>query len=449
MVNFLRMKLDQMNNLKENKAESENPIKQILDSEDISESFNKKHEYRERIYTPIKTLISFTKQCFSKETQSCRQAVADIVAEEASNGNTISSATGAYTNARERLSNEAMKSTMKEIDNIANQIPDQKYLWNHMHVKMLDGTTIQMPDTKSNQESYPQHANQKEGSGFPLARIVVLMSLSTGTVIDYAIAAHKGKSTGEHALFREIQHQICDKTLLLGDAYYPSYFLMSELLSRSANGIFKASNSRDNEKYIVENIGNNDNIVCWVKPKKRPDWMSIEDYKSAPKSLRLRLIKVNGVLYITTLTSKKYHKKELAKLYCERWNIEVNLRSIKTFMSMEELHCKSPEMVKKEITAHFIAYNVIRLVMVKSATFKGCQPNELSFMNAMNQIEAFWVYMMLSDKPYMLWLAMLNAVSSIKIGKRPGRFEPRVVKKRPKSFPKMNGKRSSYSRKIA
>jgi len=449
MVNFLRMKSAQMNEAKEKILKSENPIQEIFDSEGISDKFNEKHKYRKRFYTPIKTLIAFTKQCFSKEKQSCLQAVADIVAEEASSGNTLSSATGAYSNARERLSNDAMKSVMSQIDNIANEIPEIPYMWHDMHVKLLDGTTVQMTDTKSNQLSFPQHGNQKEGSGFPIARIVVLMSLSTGTVIDYSIAPYKGKLTGEHALFREIHHHICDKTLLLGDSYYPSYFLMAELVGRSANGIFKALAARDNEKYIIENIGSNDNLVCWERPKRKPDWMTLDEYNLFPTSIKLRLIKVDGNLYITTLISKKYHKKEIAKLYKERWNVEVNLRSIKTFMGMEELHCKSPDMVKKEITSHFIAYNIIRLIMVKSAILNGCKPNELSFMNAMNQIESFWVFIMLGDKPFILWLAMLNAISSIKIGKRPNRFEPRVVKRRSKSFPKMSGKRSDYPRKIA
>jgi len=449
MINLLRFKNSQIDAVKEKVSKSENPIQEIFDSEDISISFNDQHIFRKRIYTPINTLVAFTRQCFSKEKKSCRKSVSEIVAEEASKGIEVSSATGAYTKARAKLSAEAMESVMTKLDEVANEIPEKKFVWHEMVVKMLDGSTIQMPDTKSNQLSYPQHANQKEGSGFPIARIVVLMSLATGTVIDYAIAPYKGKLTGEHALFREIQHHICSKTLLLGDAYYPSYFLMSELINRSANGIFKASASRDNEKYIIEKNGKNDHIVCWEKPVNRPDWMTQDEYDKQPCSLKLRLIKEAGVFYITTLIDKKYHKNEIVSLYKERWKIEVNFRSIKTFMGMEVLLCKSSGMIKKEITANLIAYNIIRLLMVKAAVIKGCLPNELSFMNAMNQIESFEVYIMTSENSYYLWIAMFTAISSIKIGNRPGRFEPRVVKRRPKSFPRMSGKRSDYERKAA
>lgn len=428
---------------------SASPIEEVLDLNNISNTFNENHEFRERLYTPIKTLIAFTRQSFSKQKKSCSQAVSEVVAEEASKGNWVSSDTGAFTKARARLSGDAMLSVMTEIDGVANDVPEQPPRWNGFHVKMIDGTTIQMADTKSNQDAYPQHANQEEGSGFPIARIVVIMSLFTGTIIDYSIGSYKGKLTGEHALFREIQHHICSQTLLLADAYYPSYFLISELLRRSAHGIFKASNIRDNEKHIIENIDKNDDVVCWTKPSKAPEWMEQDAYSKHPDSLKLRLIKVDGVLYITTLMDQKHHRKEISSLYKSRWHVELNLRSIKTFMGMSELNCKSPEMVKKEITAHFIGYNIIRLMMVQSAVFNGCSPSDIGFVGAMNQIESFTSFIQFSGVPYRLWLSMLDAIASTKVGNRPGRSEPRVVKRRPKSFPRMKGKRSEYKQKAA
>jgi IS4 transposase len=446
MLNILRLKKEHLISKKSKLEESDHPMEEILNSEGITEQFNNAHSFRDRIYTPIKSLMMMISQCMSKERKSCAQVVSEVVAKEAEYGKEVASSTGGYVQARNKLSVDSMKGVMQKIDKTAQEINDHaNRQWHGFDIKMVDGTTLQLADTVANQASFPQHGNQKEGCGFPLARMVVLMSLSTGTVIDYAMAAHKGKMTGEHALFRSISHHIDSNTILLADAYYPSYFMISELLNKSAHGVFKASNTRNNESEVIDKNGKNDLIVLWHKPSK-PDWMNEDEYRKHPRTLTLRLIKINGIAYITTLTDKKYHRKEIGKLYSERWKIELNLRSLKTFMGMEMLVCKSPKMIKKEITAYFIAYNLIRVLMVKSGVMFESEANELSFTHAMANMQAFSIHIMLSQNAYQLWLSMFKAISEKRVANRKGRSEPRVVKRRAKPFPKMNQKRSDYKK---
>lgn len=194
-----------------------------------------------------------------------------------------------------------------------------------------------MPDTKANQKAFPQHSNQKKGAGFPLARIMVVMSLTVGTVIDYAVGAYKGKGTGESSLLRSIFDCIEAGDIALGDRYFPNFFVMADLKKIGADGIFRGQGQRHYDFRTGERLGKNDHIVNWRKPQK-PEWMSQKEYDAYPDEMRIREFKVAGKVYVTTfLNDKKYHKKELAKIYEMRWHVEINLKSIKAIMNMDML----------------------------------------------------------------------------------------------------------------
>jgi hypothetical protein len=199
-------------------------LEKILGSEDCQRIINECREYRERIYTPIKTLVMFIKQVLNPD-KSCKKAVAVSVTEQIREGNEISSNnTGPYCKARQRLPEPIVKELVKKVgEGAAKKAPDGWKIYGR-EIKLVDGTMAMMADTKENQNKYPQHGNQKEGAGFPLARLVVVMSLTVGTIIDYAVGANKGKGTGEQSLLRRIMSCINKKDILLADRYYPCFF---------------------------------------------------------------------------------------------------------------------------------------------------------------------------------------------------------------------------------
>lgn len=293
-----------------------------------------------------------------------------------------------------------------------------------------------MPDTKENQEIFPQQKGQKKGIGFPIVRLVVVMSLTVGTVLDYAVGAFKGKGTGESSLLRSIFDCIEQDDILLGDRYYPSYFLIADVLAKGADGIFRGQAQRGYDFRKGTSLGKSDHIVGWKKPKK-PEWMTQEMYDFYPSRMSVREFKVDGKIYVTTLL---HHKKELAKIYELRWQLEINLKSIKETMNMDRLTCKTPDMVRKEMGIHFLAYNFIRIIMAEACYQHNTIPNKVSFKGTVQLLNKFMPHFINSnsEKNKMMYAELLKNIIKNRIGNRPGRVEPRRVKRRPKPFGTLN-----------
>lgn len=307
-------------------------------------------------------------------------------------------------------------------------------------LKGVDGSSVIMPDTKENQEIFPQQKGQKKGIGFPIARIVVVMSLTVGTVLDYAIGAFQGKGTGESTLLRSIFNCIEQNDILLGDRYYPSFFLMADVLAKGADGIFRGQAQRRYDFRQGQSLGKKDHIAAWKKPKK-PDWITQEIYDEYPTQIAVREFKVNRKIYVSTLLCpKKYNKKELSKIYELRWHLEINLKNIKETMNMDMLSCKTPEMVRKEIGIHFLAYNFIRIMMAEACGQHHAIPNQVSFKGTVQLLNKFMPHFINSSgkKNQIMYAELLKNIVKAKIGNRPGRVEPRRVKRRPKPFDMLN-----------
>jgi len=199
-------------------------LDKILSSETCQTIISECREFRERIYTPIQTIFMFVKQVLNPD-KSCRNAVSGAIAEQVCAGEEPASInTGPFCKARKRLPEETLHELVRETGNATTSATPTIWNWHGRAVKLVDGTTVTMADTQANQEAFPQHGNQKKGIGFPIARLVAVMSLGVGTVLDYALAAHKGKGTGEHSLFRQIMDCIKKDDVVLGDCYYPSFF---------------------------------------------------------------------------------------------------------------------------------------------------------------------------------------------------------------------------------
>lgn len=400
---------------------------------------------RASVYTPLVTLNTFIHQVLSDDS-SCKRAVAGVLADRILAGKFANCVnTGPYCNARERLPLNQLVEAATNVGLTLHKNTDSGWKWKSFNVVITDGTTVLMPDTPANQEAFPQQSNQKAGLGFPIARLVALVSLAAGTVTAYRLAPYQGKGTGEISLLSKLLDNLAVGDLLLGDRYYCTYAIIALLQARGIPVLFQmyAQKIANFSQGIM--LGAKDHKVDWIKPKIKPVWMTVQEYSALPQKLTVREFSVKGVVYVTTLDDHKiYSKQELAKLYKERWKIELDIRSIKTNMGMEMLNCKSPDMVKKEIAVHLLAYNIIRGNMAQAAHLYKKIPRNLSFRSAVQIVTqaAKQIVTLTGDALANTSLAILKAVASTPIGRQKRKSQPRAIKRRPQPFPLLTVPRS-------
>jgi hypothetical protein len=416
----------------------------LLDPALVEEALAGAHvRWRDCVFTPMVTLWTFLSQVLCPD-HSCRAAVARLIAALTARGRApCSPDTGPYCKARQRLPVDALSWLVRRIGRTTEDRASTAWDWKGRRVLLIDGTTVSMPDTEANQRAFPQLAVQKPGLGFPLARLVAVISLSTGVIRDLAIGPAKGKRTGETALFRSVWDRLDRGDVVLGDCTFASYFGIAPLVGRGVDVLSRVHQRREVDFRRGLRLGVTDHVVWWPKPQ-RPDWMDQATYDRLPDRLAMRELRVRVeqagfrvdelVLVTTLLDPVEFSKEEVATLFFRRWNIELDLRAIKVEMQMEVLRCKTPEMVAKEVWAHLLAYNAVRSLMVSAAEVHGTEPRQLSFKGAMQSLRAF-AEVIRSSGPARrgeLEEGLLGAVASHRVGDRPGRVEPRAKKRRPK-----------------
>jgi len=409
------------------------------------------------VYTPAVTVWVFLSQCLSQD-HSCRDAVARLIAWRIARGQKPCSAdTGAYCTARADLPEDACYQLVRETGRQVEDEAPSAWLWHGRRVRVLDGSTITMPDTPENQAEYPQLKSQKPGCGFPIARILVVFSLSVGTVLEAAIGQYEGKLTGENSLFRELHGMLAEGDVVLADRYFSGWFDIALLRERGVDSVVRKHQLRATDFRSGRRLGKDDHVVTWTRPT-RPAWMSLEQYATMPAELELREVRVRvpqkgfrtkSLVVVTTLTdAEEFSADEIVTLYRQRWQAELNLRSLKTVLQMDHLRCKSPDRVRNEFRMHLIGYNLIRRVMAVAAMESGHSPWELSFKGALqtvtNLLLALGARVSVDD-----WCtAVVTAVASHLVGHRPDRYEPRVRKRRPKTYKLMREPRENYRKRL-
>jgi len=394
-------------------------------------------EHRERKFTPTVVLAMFLGQAMSADG-SCQNAVNTAVIRRVLAGMKPGSTnTSGYCQARLRLPQEMVTTLARQSAMLVNEQTPRQWLWRGRRVKLVDGTTVSMPDTAENQARFPQHGQQQPGIGFPLARLVGVIDLSNGAVVDIAMGPYQGKGTGEHGLFRELKECFVEGDVMLADSYYCSYFLIADMLRCGVDILFEQHGARITDFRRGERIGARDHLVCWSKPA-RPAWMSVQAYHDCPDEIKVREVKVGKKVLVTTLLSpRKTPKAELEKLYWQRWNVELDLRNIKTTLGMEVLSCKTPRMCEKELWVYVLAYNLIRLLMAEAALQADVLPRQLSFKHTV-QIWVAWSQRQFLSAAGEDAATLLMLIAQIRVGDRPGRVEPRAVKRRPKPYPRLD-----------
>ena len=390
--------------------------------------------YRERIYSPLQTLTLFIEQTLGAD-HSCQDAVARGLSGRVALGQSPCSLNNAsYCRARTRLALSLIERIGREVGERLRASQPAVWRWRGREVKLIDGTTVSMPDTAENQAAFPQSKSQKPGLGFPLARVVAIISLSCGAVLEWAISPCEGKRTGETALLWQLAHCLRSGDVVIADRYFTGYFMLAWLIRHGADVVVRQHQLRHTDFRRGKRLGAKDHVVAWVRPP-QPAWMDDATYALMPETLTLREAHVGGLTLVTTLTdAKAVSKPELLALYHARWQVELDLRSIKTVMQMEVLRCKTPAMVKKEIAVHLLAYNLVRAVMAQAAFLGQVLPRQLSFKAALQLIRAFEENLRHAPRARLTLCRtyLLAGMAQLRLPDRPGRVEPRMVKRRPK-----------------
>jgi hypothetical protein len=399
-----------------------------------------KVEYRDRMFGPVTTIWGFLSQVLSDD-HSCRDAVSRVLAHRSANGlGACSPNTASYCNARSRLPTGVLRSLARRTAHELQAGVADGWKWNGRDVFVADGSHVSMPDTPQNQASYPQPPAPLPGVGFPLARVAVLLSLATGACHDLAIAAYSGKGTGETTLLRAMYDTLRPRDVVLADALFDNYFLACELRDRGIDLVVRAQYDRVDSQTVRSGSGGD--VLVWQRPNK-PHGMKGEQYRTYPKTLLMRQVSVDArgrdnraerFKVVTTILDESIDGGQIGGLYERRWAGEVDIRSIKSTMRMDILRCKTPEMVRKEIWAHLLAYNLLRTVMAVAAAEYGIEPREVSFKGAKQAVTAFApkIEAARPEERAALIDALLRAVAYHRVGGRPGRWEPRARKRRPK-----------------
>jgi DDE family transposase len=407
-------------------------------------------EHRERLFPPTETLSMFLAQALSAD-RSCQQAVNDTAVKRLVGGlPRCGTHTGAYCKARARLPLEMVVRLARHTGRLVAEGAPLMWHWQGRPVRLVDGATVAMPDTPANQAAYPQPASQKAGLGFPLCRMVALLCLGSGALLNVATSKCEGKGSDEQTLLRSQLDTLQPGDILLGDAFYATYFLLSELVHRGVDGVFEqhGARRRSTDFSLGEKLGERDHLIVLDKPKSKPEWMSQADYDQAPETLRVRELHTGGKILVTTLSCPRRTPQPAIKaLYRRRWQVELDLRHIKTTLGMEMLSCKTPEMATKELWVYLLAYNLIRLLMAQAAWRADQIPRQLSFKHTV-QIWTVWQHRGAGAQDPVTLSALLVMIAEQRVGKRPRRVEPRAVKRRPKPFPLLSQPRQLARQEI-
>lgn len=430
------------------------PFADTLSAEQIQQAFDAEEVHfgddddDEVVYTPPVTLWAMLSQMlFTGQQRSCVAAVVRVAAFYAMLGREVCSTnTGAYCRARAKVSEGVVRRlTLHVARDCEAQVP-AAWRWKGRNVRLVDGTTLSMPDTAENQAEYPQLSVQAEGVGFPILRAVALCSLATGMVTALACGPYAGKETGETALLRTLFDALSRGDIVLGDRYFGGWFMLALLQELGVDFVSRLHQLRKADFQRGRRLGKGDHVVSWPKPA-RPDWMDQETYDRLPQHLEVREVLVNldvagfraeSLVVVTSLLdSETYSRDDLATLYRRRWVVELHIRDIKSAMQLDVLRCKTPAMVRQELWTGLLVYNLIRQSMLQSGHEADRQVDELSFTATMQMLANSWLVAAVvvdgtCDAAEPLVRLRVIHGGSHRVGNRPDRVEPRAAKRRPK-----------------
>jgi hypothetical protein len=408
------------------------------------------------LYSLSVTIKTFLTQCLAQD-HSCRTAVA-TAKDRGWLPPSASPDTAAYCRARDALAAEGLQKAVEHTAQALDAGVSDEHLWLGRQVQVVDGTGIALPDTELNQDDYPQPSQQKPGCGFPVLRLVAFMSLATGAVSRYSLG---NLHDHEQRLFQELRTHLKADDIVLGDRNFGTFANLVLLKRQGADGVFRRHQARGAGVHTLKRLGKNDYLVRWQqsRPNRVPVWLDAS--VDLPLTLVVREVtfqvtqpgfRTQSVTLVTTLLDAKvYPAWALAELYLKRWRMELWLRDIKITMDMDMLRTKTPARVRAELAMFLVGYNLIRTVMFDASKVSGARLEQLSFKSALVRF-GLWCARLGHGIRLVAWLlgypAMLRDLARDLNPDRPGRYEPRVVKRRPKPFPRMQQPRQVLRQKL-
>ena len=408
---------------------------------------------RDRVFSIRLTFWSFLAQILTPGSP-CREAVRQVLALFCLQGRSpLDEQTSAYCQARQRLPRERLWQLLGQTAQAARR-RCPKPRWLHGEVKVVDGSTVTLPDTAANQKRYPQQKAQQAGCGFPIMKFVGLFSLATGCLLTVVTGNYY---VAELRLFRDLWHYLKAGDVLLADRIFGDYGTFAALWNRGVDCVMRLHQGRKADFRRGDWLGPQDRLVSWTKPRQRTLTIGKKLWASLPEELTLRMICIHVtargfrsrklILITTLLDPDKYPAEQIARLYLQRWQVELFFRDIKTILQMEHLRCKSPPMVEKEFLMHLIGYNLIRCVMLDAARAYEAPLERISFKGSVDSVRQYSLAIAQArhaKKRRELVRDLLRVLATDLVPDRPHRREPRAVKRRPKPYPLLNRPRRQF-----
>jgi hypothetical protein len=370
-------------------------------------------------------------------------------------GKNASPNTASFCKARARLPQKGLEAIYRRLTREIEAQPVGDWLWRQRRVKIVDGTGLSMPDTRANQNIYPQSQRQKPGCGFPVMKLVVTFSLATGAILGFV----KGTlHDAERTLFKDLWDLFEPGDVLLADSAFCSYADFYFLSQRHVDCVMANHQRRTKGLEFVQSLGKEDRLLYWIKMKPCPTWLEKSQWEKVPEKLLIRevsfLVTIRGfrtkriTLATTLFNQRQYPKEDLAQLFRRRWMAELYLRDIKSTMGMDILRCKTPDMVHKELIMYMIAYNLIRSLILHSSMILQAHMDRLSFKGTLailRQLNPPTLRLIRTRKlEETLYKTALLIIAKDIVPDRPDRQEPRARKRRPKNYQLLNEPRSHF-----
>jgi hypothetical protein len=385
---------------------------------------------------------------------SCRAVVRQIQAFCETEQRRFDESTSAYCQARVRLPITCMQQALSDSAEAAERLSLQGVAGWTRPIKVVDASSVRLPDTAANRKCYPYPSGQRPGCGFPVMQLCGLYALASGAILKTVQApwfAH------EVRLFKALWPDLQRGDILIGDRPFGAYVLLALLSVRGVDVVTRLHHGRRFNRRRSQRIGPAEWLVTWNKPRKRPDYLSEAEWAAVPETLSVRIIHVRvqekgfrtQELWVSTtlLDPIAYPAEQIAQLYRRRWDMELCFRDLKTTMGMEELRCRTPAMVHKELLAFLIAHNFMRCLIAQAASTHNVCRTRISFKGAVDAARSFHQAMRLARSARharRLRCRLLEILAFDLVPLRPGRYEPRAIKRRPKPFSFLTKPRHRY-----
>ncbi|MDQ3828441.1 MAG: IS4 family transposase [Candidatus Tectomicrobia bacterium] len=410
--------------------------------------------WRDRVLTPVTTVQLFLLQILHGNT-ACSHL-------PHLSGLRFSAA--AYCQARARLPIRFFDLLLERFSSTVPRSALDEERWHGHRTFLVDGSGCSMPDTPALQDAFGQSTEQRPGCGFPVARLLGLFHAGTGVLLKLVVAP---LLTHDLAHVQAVHPSLQEGDVLVADRGLCSYAHLALLVHAGVHAVLRvgarqivdftpgrpfvrpsvrrtpAVKGIPRSRWLTT-LGDQDQLVTWLKPKTCPSWLARETLAALPDSLVLREVRyqihtpgfrTREITLVTTLLdAESYRVADLAELYRRRWQVETALAHLKTAMRMDVLHCKTVPGVLKELTIFAIVYNLVRMVICQSAMLQHISVERISFLDALR-----WLSAPHTDMP--LVALIVNPA-------RPHRVEPRVKKRRAKSFPLMIKPRQELRRQL-